>query len=83
MSTRAELNGVDILAAILVIVHQKKPIFKHVQKFDESNPYIKSKSICVINDKVRVSTRAKPQAAAILVAILIIITWTKPIYELE
>ena len=42
-------NGIAILAAILVIVHQTKPIFKQAQEIEESNPYMKFGRNQVIN----------------------------------
>ena len=52
-------NGISVLATILFIVHPTKPIVRHEQLFDESNPYIKLGRNCVINDQVRVATHAK------------------------
>ena len=43
-------QAVAILVAILVIVHQTKPIFELVPEFDKSNSYMKFGGNWVIND---------------------------------
>ena len=77
-------QAAGILVAILVIVHWTKYIFNLETEFDESNPYMKPIKNLAINDSDRVFTSANQQAAAILVAILVIVhhDQTKPIYEL-
>ena len=62
---------------MLVIFHQTKPIFELWSEFDKSDLYMKFGGNLVINDSVRVSTRAN-RKAAILSAILFIIRPTKP-----